>query len=163
MSRASHLAFILFLAALAVMALASGDLLAAARVPVGFDHGLPDGWRSGASPPLPFFPGASYDQSIPSPESVLGFPLGAHPVRHAEVVTYLEALADATSRLRLISYGTTHEGRTLLAALVTGESNMERLALTKLLEELPVFRSRSRTGRQRLESGCPPRSIRSTP
>jgi hypothetical protein len=105
------------------------DLPGVARVsdPTGYNHGLPDTWRSGAAVELGFFPGADHDPAIPSPEQVLGFPLGAHPLRHAEVVTYLEALAEASPRVRLIRNGKTHEGRALITALVTDEQHMERL------------------------------------
>ncbi len=96
-------------------------------IPTGFDHGLPDRWRSGEEAGPEFFPDADHDPAIPAPEDVLRFPLGAHPLRHAEVMAYLEALSGASARVRLIRGGATHEGRALVTALVTAEENMERL------------------------------------
>ncbi len=113
----------------ALLALATLALPGVSRAthPTGFDHGLSDAWRAGATVEARFFPDADHDPDVPPPEAVLGFPLGAHPLRHAEVATYLEALAAASPRVRLIRMGKTHEGRALITALVTDEEHMERL------------------------------------
>jgi len=118
----SRLAALLALVGLAVL-----PGLSRGSDPTGCDHGLSDMGRSGAAVERSLFPGADHDPAIPSPEEVLAFPLGAHPLQHAQVAAYLEKLAEASPRVRLIPMGLSHEGRTLFTALVTGEVNMERL------------------------------------
>jgi len=72
------------------------------------------------------FPGISYDPAIPTPESVLGFPLGSRPVRYDEVVRYLKALDDASPRAELHAFGHTHEGRALYYLIVGSQENVRR-------------------------------------
>ncbi|MCB0312152.1 MAG: peptidase, partial [Calditrichaeota bacterium] len=78
--------------------------------------------------PLPFYPEGRYAPGIPSPEAVLGFPLGSRPVRHAEARAYFEALAEASPRVRLFESGyLTHEQRALYYVVISDESNLNRL------------------------------------
>lgn len=99
--------------------------------PAAYDHGLADGAREDPTALVPFFPAVDCDPAIPSPAEYLGFPVGAHPVRHGEVVGYLRLLAERSPRVRMISCGRSHEGRALFAALVTSEANMARLGEIK--------------------------------
>lgn len=116
-------------ALIALVAMGNPALIpdAAAQTSIWVDHGLPDAVRAGESDLEPFFPDARYDPSIPSPQDALGFPMGARPVRHQEVMAYLETLADVSPHVRLIPYGKSHEGRILVVAVITSESNMARL------------------------------------
>ena len=75
----------------------------------------------------PFFPGGTYDVSIPEPDSILGYPLGSKPVNYNEVVSYLEHLSNASPRVELRTYGETYEGRVLYYIIISGEDNMARL------------------------------------
>ena len=61
----------------------------------------------------PFFPNATYDPNVPTPVSVLGFPVGSRPATHAQIEAVFKALAAKSPRCRLFAYGKTHEGRTL--------------------------------------------------
>lgn len=74
----------------------------------------------------PFFPEALCDPGVATPEQILGFPLGARPLTHAQVERCLRAWADA-GRLRLSTYAMTHEGRSLLYATITSPKNLERI------------------------------------
>jgi hypothetical protein len=71
----------------------------------------------------------SYGQSqLKNPEEFLGYPLGSRFTRHADMIRYVEYLtAQAPNRLKLQTYGTTYEGRPLLLATITSESNLSRL------------------------------------
>jgi hypothetical protein len=123
---------VLLLIACALIAAAAVQTPAVfAQTSIWVDHGLPDAVREGNEDLETFFPGATYDPAIPSPGSVLGFPMGARPVLHQEVLTYFEALADASPRVQLIPYGISHEGRTLIVAVVTSEANMARLEVIR--------------------------------
>ena len=55
------------------------------------------------------FPGARFDPDIPTQEAFLGVRPGARPLRHGELMAYLEALAEVSPRAALQTYATTHE------------------------------------------------------
>lgn len=67
-------------------------------------------------------------QTLQSPQQFLGYPLGDRFTPHAQIVRYVEYLAgQAPSRLKLQTYGRTYEGRPLLLATVSAETNLSRL------------------------------------
>lgn len=74
-----------------------------------------------------YWPGASYDARIPTYRSVLGYDAGSRIATHAELVRYLEALAEASPRLRVFDYGRTWQGRRLVYAALGSEANLRRL------------------------------------
>ncbi|MBL8760081.1 MAG: hypothetical protein JNL50_02145 [Phycisphaerae bacterium] len=73
-----------------------------------------------------FFPGAKYDASIPTPESVLGFAPGRKAATHAQIESVFRALS-ASKRTKLVPYAVSHEGRTLYYMLIGSERNIARL------------------------------------
>lgn len=87
---------------------------------------------------------------VPSPGSVLGFPLGQRPVTAAESDRYLLAVAAASPRVSAGVYGTSWEGRQLRYAVVgrpdrLGPDTLERIAAhaTQLRDPLlPAARER---------------------
>jgi hypothetical protein len=83
------------------------------------------GGGAGASELLPG--SASYDGTVPTVEEVLGQPIGRWHLRHDQLVTYLERLAEASPRLRLEEQGRTHEGRRQVLLVVTAPDNHARL------------------------------------
>jgi Zinc carboxypeptidase len=80
-----------------------------------------------ASDLQPFFQGAEYDESVLTPDAVLGRPLGTRMASHAEVLTLWRAWAEHSPRVRLETYGRTHEGRELVVGIVTSPAARERL------------------------------------
>ena len=74
-----------------------------------------------------FFPGATYDASLPTPNSFLGQQHGSRLARHDEVLTAFRAWAAASDRMTLSTFGHTHEGRELVLAVVTSPANHARL------------------------------------
>lgn len=65
---------------------------------------------------------------IPTPQSVLGYELGARYSSHGRIEKYLLTLRDAAKdRLRLLPYGETYEGRTLYLAVFSSLENLNRL------------------------------------
>ncbi|MBT8204041.1 MAG: zinc carboxypeptidase [Eudoraea sp.] len=94
-----------------------------------------------------------FNESIPSPETFLGYPIGAHHTRHDRIVAYLERLSEVSDRATLHEYGRTHEGRRLVILTVSAPENMKELtalkerhlaytqpnAQLKPDQELPVF------------------------
>jgi hypothetical protein len=73
-------------------------------------------------------PGGSPDAAIPTPESVLGVPIGTRPARYDEVRRYLEALDAASPRVEVRTYARSHEGRDLVYAVIGTEARLRDLA-----------------------------------
>jgi hypothetical protein len=64
----------------------------------------------------------------PTPESFLGYPLGSKFTFHSRILDYVQTLADKNpSRVKIIPYGTSYEGRPLLVAVVATEENLAKL------------------------------------
>ena len=72
------------------------------------------------------------DSSIPTPESVIGHPVGDRAVRYDVLVRYIHTLADASPRVTVGSYSQSHEGRTLYYLTITSEANHARLEAIKI-------------------------------
>lgn len=69
-----------------------------------------------------------YDPAIPTPESVLGAPVGKWHVRHDQLVEYMKILANASDRISLVETGRTHENRPLLLLAITAKANQDKLS-----------------------------------
>lgn len=75
-----------------------------------------------------FFPGTRYRAAVPSPESILGFPVGEKASTAAAIESCLQAWTRATpERSRLVTYAQSHEGRSLHYVVVTSPTNLARL------------------------------------
>ncbi len=74
-----------------------------------------------------FYPNARYDASIPTLEQTTGHSWGEKITMHHEAVHYLRALAEASPKVKLITFGETWEGRSLNYVIVASEANMARL------------------------------------
>lgn len=72
------------------------------------------------------FRGVNYDPAVPTPESVLGYPLGSRPVRYSEVVKYLQTLASFSPRAELVEMGQSHEGYALYYLVIGSQQNFDR-------------------------------------
>ncbi|MDX1632062.1 MAG: M14 family metallopeptidase [Thermoanaerobaculia bacterium] len=64
---------------------------------------------------------------VPTVREVVGHDPGDRITVHAEMVSYLETLAEASPRVTLVRQGATWEGRELLAAVVTSPDHHARL------------------------------------
>ena len=86
-----------------------------------------------AQPALPLtsplsWPGTTgYDPAVPTPEEVIGHRIGERHTLPSQVVRYFEAVAAASDRVTVRHHGLTHEGRTLLHAIVTRPEDQSRL------------------------------------
>ncbi|HEX6053494.1 MAG TPA: M14 metallopeptidase family protein [Gemmatimonadaceae bacterium] len=67
--------------------------------------------------------------AIPSPESVLGFPVGADfkLATYDETIGYFQRLATASNRVRLIDVGKTSNGRPWTLVLISSPENLARI------------------------------------
>lgn len=68
-------------------------------------------------------------ETVPTPAAILGHIVGAPDIldHSADIYKYMRDLADASSRVRFFSIGSTDEGREMIAVAVTAEENMARL------------------------------------
>ncbi len=67
--------------------------------------------------------------AIPTPESVIGFPVGADYklFTYDQSIDYFRKLAAASNRIRLITVGKTAYGKTWTAAIISSPANLARL------------------------------------
>jgi hypothetical protein len=67
--------------------------------------------------------------SLPTPESVIGFPVGADYklFTYDQSIDYFRKLAAASNRVRLITVGKTAYGKTWTAAIISSPANLARL------------------------------------
>ena len=88
-------------------------------------------WGHGAVSQAPaqfdFYARGSYQEGIPRPEEILGYPIGTRHSYHFQMEDYIQALAEATPRVRVINYGESYEGRKLYLVMVSSEENIARL------------------------------------
>ena len=69
----------------------------------------------------------TYDETIPTPEEVIGMVPGEWHVRHDQLVQYMKALAEASDRVTLTEYGQSYENRTLLYLTITTPANQQNI------------------------------------
>lgn len=81
-----------------------------------------------AQPVTHYLPSAqNYDQSIPTPEQVLGFGLGERHIRHAQLVGYFQQLAQASQRVKITNMGQTNQFRPQLLVTISSTENLANL------------------------------------
>lgn len=73
-----------------------------------------------------------FNAAIPTPESILGFQLGAEPVRHHQLVDYITRIAALSDRMSAEVIGYSHERRPILFVTVTTPDNHARLDQIKV-------------------------------
>lgn len=71
--------------------------------------------------------GITYDESIPTPKSIIGHEVGEWHITHDKLVQYMEALAKASDRITIETRGSTFEGRPILLLTVTSPENHSNL------------------------------------
>jgi hypothetical protein len=74
-----------------------------------------------------WFPGGTYDSRIPTPQSFLGYEIGDQFTFHSRMKGYLEAVAAASDRVTIRSYGSSYQGRDLLLLTISSPQNLGRL------------------------------------
>ena len=70
---------------------------------------------------------AVFAQSIQSPEKFLGYKLGDQFTPHYKIVEYFKYIAQASKKVKLLQYGSTNEGRPLLAMFIASDENINKL------------------------------------
>lgn len=75
----------------------------------------------------PFVKDSTYDAAIPSPDDVLGYPLGSKAASHAETLRYFQLIAGAVANAKLMVYAQSHENRDLIYLIISSAENLDRL------------------------------------
>jgi hypothetical protein len=70
---------------------------------------------------------AAAAQTIQTPEQFLGYRLGEQFTPHHRIVDYFRYVAQVSKNVKLQQYGTTNEGRPLMAMFIASEDNIGRL------------------------------------
>ena len=73
-----------------------------------------------------FFPGGIYDSKVPTPESVLGYPIGSYHTSYAGLERWLDAIR-GSDRVRIVRYGESVEKRPLYLIVISSPANIARL------------------------------------
>jgi hypothetical protein len=94
-----------------------------------------------------FFPGVQYDPAIPTLKQTVGHDFGEKITMHHEVERYLVALQQAApTRVKLVKYAETWEGRPLYNFFIGSPENIARLAqLRSSLQKLADPRTTNQT------------------
>lgn len=71
--------------------------------------------------------GGTYDTSVPTPESVLGYKIGEYLTDHLQMTEYMRTLAEASNRVQVFRYGQSVERRELILVVIGTPQNMDRL------------------------------------
>ena len=58
-----------------------------------------------------WLPGSTYDPSIPTPVSVLGYEIGTYITEHHQMVKYMNRLAASSDKVQIVKYGQSYERR----------------------------------------------------
>ena len=70
---------------------------------------------------------SDYNQSIPTPESIIGHQVGELHVSHDKLSHYVQEVSKNSDRVRLVNRGKTYENRVSWLMIITSESNQSRL------------------------------------
>lgn len=74
----------------------------------------------------------NYDTTIPTPESVLGYPVGKWHVTHDKLVEYMKILSQSSNRITIENRGKTFEDRPLLLLTITAPENQQNIENIRL-------------------------------
>ena len=70
---------------------------------------------------------SNYNQSIPTPESIIGHQVGELHVSHDKLSHYVQEVSKYSDRVKLVNRGKTYENRVSWLMIITSESNQSRL------------------------------------
>ena len=86
-----------------------------------------------SNPPMSYYFGdeTTYNEKVPTPESIIGYNVGQWHLSHDKIVKYLQILSQSSNRIKFESRGETFEGRPLILLIITSEKNHEKLNTIK--------------------------------
>ncbi len=78
----------------------------------------------------------SYDESIPTPEEVVGHQIGEWHITHDKLVYYMRAVAEASDRVTYTEFAYTYEDRPLIMLTITSPENHQSIDRIKSNHQL---------------------------
>lgn len=84
-----------------------------------------------------------YNPNIPTPESVLGHQVGEWHITHDKLVTYMQAINEASDRVEIENRGHTFEGRPLILLTITSNENHQNIEAIRKEHLLATQQDRS--------------------
>ncbi len=109
------------------------------------------------APAFEWLPGATYEASVPTPESALGYSIGSFLTDHHQMESYIQELAEASPRVRVIRIGQSVEKRAMYLVIVGSPENLARLEeIRSSLERLSDPRNLSPDEADRIIRETPP-------
>lgn len=78
----------------------------------------------------------SYDESIPTPEEVVGHQIGEWHITHDKLVYYMRAVAEASDRVTYQEFAYTYEDRPLIMLTITSPENHQSIDRIKSNHQL---------------------------
>lgn len=94
-----------------------------------------------------------FGQSVPEPEEILGFKVGAdyHLATYPQAIEYFKKLEENSSRIKLFKEGKTSMGQTLTYAVISSEENLGNLEKYKqIIKKLSLVKGLSDAEASRL-------------
>ena len=70
---------------------------------------------------------SNYNQSIPTPESIIGHQVGELHISHDKLSHYVQEVSKHSDRVKLVNRGKTYENRTSWLLIITSQQNHSRL------------------------------------
>ena len=68
-----------------------------------------------------------FNESIPTPESVIGHQVGEWHITHDKLIQYMEVLAKSSDRITIEKRGVTYEDRPLILLTITSKENHQNI------------------------------------
>lgn len=79
-----------------------------------------------------YLPKIDYDPSITTPKKFFGFEVGERHASHDQLYSYMKQLSNESSRIKLIEYARSFEGRPLICLIFTSTKNQGQLESLRL-------------------------------
>ena len=70
---------------------------------------------------------SNYNQSIPTPESIIGHQVGELHISHDKLSHYVQEVSKHSNRVKLVNRGKTYENRTSWLLIITSDQNHSRI------------------------------------
>jgi hypothetical protein len=73
------------------------------------------------------WPGGTYDPKVPTPESILGYKIGAQHTPHYLIEKFIFAIAESSDRVIVRKLGKTYQGREQYSVVISSPANLAKL------------------------------------
>jgi hypothetical protein len=70
---------------------------------------------------------SNYDEAITHPDKILGFPVGERVASPTQIAEAVNVWGEQSTRLKVVEYAKSHEGRPLFAVFISSPRNLQRL------------------------------------